>query len=182
MKHIRDVALIADERLETSDKRQATGRIEGYDVSNISGTSAVGSMAVFEGGKPNKDEYRKFRISTITAPDDVGMIKEVLRRRFNNPWPYPALILIDGGKAQVNGAKSVLNEFGLALPVTGVAKGPGRKKNEFVGYEPSEEEKKLLIKIRDEAHRFALGYHRKLRSARFIGVENVWHCRLFRER
>ncbi|MDP3991457.1 MAG: UvrB/UvrC motif-containing protein [Candidatus Colwellbacteria bacterium] len=172
IKHIRDVALIADESIENWKLKigNSAKRIEGYDISNTSGTSAVGSMVVFTNGKPDKDEYRKFKISTITASDDVGMIKEMLRRRFNNPWPYPVLILIDGGKAQVNVTKSVLNEFGLALPVTGVAKGPGRRKNEFVGYKPSEEEKKLLIKIRDEAHRFALGYHRKLRSARFIGV------------
>lgn len=170
LKHIRDVALITDERLETNDRRQATRRIEGYDVSNISGTSAVGSMVVFQNSKPNKDEYRKFKISTITSSDDVGMIKEVLRRRFNNPWPYPALILIDGGKGQVNAVKSVLNEFGLDLPVAGIAKGPSRKKNDFFGYKPTREEERVLVKVRDEAHRFALNYHRKVRDARFINA------------
>lgn len=170
LKHIRDVALIADEKLETNDRGQATRRIEGYDVSNISGTSAVGSMVVFQNSKPNKDEYRKFKISTLISSDDVGMIKEVLRRRFNNPWPYPAIILIDGGRAQVNAARAVLEEFGLKLPIVGIAKGAGRKKNEFVGYRSTPHEEKILIKVRDEAHRFALSYHRKIRNARFIGV------------
>ena len=169
LKHIQDIAFITDEKLEVRSRKNKV-RIEGYDISNISGASAVGSMVVFEGGKPNTDEYRKFRISTVSKSDDVGMIKEVLRRRFKNPWPYPSLILIDGGKGQVNGAKSVLNEFGLDLPVTGIAKGPSRKKNDFFGYRPTRGEERTLVKVRDEAHRFALSYHRKIRSARFIGV------------
>lgn len=170
LKHIRDVALITeDQRPETRDRGQWK-RIEGYDVSNISGTSAVGSMVVFEGGKPNTDEYRKFRISAISKSDDVGMIKEVLRRRFKNPWPYPSLILIDGGKGQVNAVKSVLSEFGLDLPVAGIAKGPSRKKNDFFGYKPTKGEEEILVKVRDEAHRFALSYHRKIRNAKFINV------------
>ncbi len=178
--HIRDIALITDEQSIAKIEGPALSRVEGYDISNISGTSAVGSMVVFSarGGpasgwtdaKPDKDEYRKFKISTITSSNDVGMIKEVLRRRFNNPWPYPALILVDGGRGQVNAAKTVLSEFGLDLPVVGIAKGPKRKKNEFVGYRPSKEEEKILIRVREEAHRFALSYHKKLRGARFIGI------------
>ncbi|MBI3088827.1 MAG: excinuclease ABC subunit C, partial [Candidatus Colwellbacteria bacterium] len=89
--------------------------------------------------------------------------------RLDNPWPYPDLILIDGGKGQVNVAKSVLDEFGLSLSVVGIAKGVGRKKNEFVGYKPTEEEKKVLVKVRDEAHRFAISYHKKLRNRSFWG-------------
>ncbi len=167
LRHIRDVALITGDDIEARSMKYEARRIEGYDVSNISGSSATGSMVVFANGKPDKDEYRRFRISTIKQADDVGMIKEVLRRRFNNPWPYPAMILIDGGKGQVNAVKSVLNEFGLKLPVVGIAKGPTRKKNEFVGYKPTPEEEKLLIKVREEAHRFAISYHRKLRDRSF---------------
>ena len=167
LRHIRDVALITDNEVLDSRYQILDSRIEGYDISNISGTSATGSMAVFTNGKPDKDEYRKFRISTISSSDDVGMIKEVVRRRFNNPWPYPALILIDGGKGQVNAAKSVLNEFGLRIPVAGIAKGPTRKKNEFVGYKPTPEEERTLIRVREEAHRFAISYHKKLRSRSF---------------
>lgn len=176
LRHIRDVALLSEENLQFSSTKSqriagpALNRVEGYDISNISGTSAVGSMVVFENDKPNKDEYRKFKISTITSSNDVGMIKEVLRRRFKNPWPYPSLILIDGGRGQVNAAKGVLNEFGLDLPVAGIAKGPSRKKNDFFGYKLTKREKEILVKVRDEAHRFALSYHRKIRNARFIGV------------
>lgn len=176
LRHIRDVALLSEENPQFPGIKSqriegpALSRVEGYDISNISGTSAVGSMVVFQNGKPNTDEYRKFKISTITSSNDVGMIKEVLRRRFKNPWPYPSLILIDGGRGQVNAAKGVLNEFGLDLPVAGIAKGPSRKKNDFFGYKLTKREKEILVKVRDEAHRFALSYHRKVRNARFIGV------------
>ncbi|MBI2506567.1 MAG: UvrB/UvrC motif-containing protein [Candidatus Colwellbacteria bacterium] len=171
LRHIRDVALITEDdiklRTPKSLRARTSGRVEGYDISNISGTSAVGSMVVFTNGEPDKNEYRKFRISTITSSDDVRMLREVLRRRLDNPWPFPSLILVDGGKGQVNAAKSVLDEFGLKIPVVGIAKGPTRKKNEFVGYRPTAEEAKLLIRVREEAHRFAISYHRKLRGRSF---------------
>jgi excinuclease ABC subunit C len=175
LRHIQDVALIADEQIrnsirEPADKVQnSEKRIEGYDISNISGTSAVGSMVVFTNGQPDKNEYRKFRIRTIKKSDDVGMLKEVLRRRFPRTlpaggWPLPALILIDGGKGQVNGAKKVLEEIGLRIPVIGIAKGAKRKKNEFIGEIPKGFDTKMLIKVRNEAHRFAISYHRALRG------------------
>jgi excinuclease ABC subunit C len=144
-------------------------RIEGYDISNIAGTAAVGAMVVFNGNRPNKKEYRLFKIMTIQQSDDVGMLKETLRRRLaHREWPLPVLMLIDGGKGQVNGVKQVLNEFGLNLPVIGIAKGAKRKKNEFIGAVPKGVEEKTLIKVRDEAHRFAKSYHKKLRSKVFI--------------
>jgi excinuclease ABC subunit C len=175
LRHIQDVALIADEQIlnsirEPADEVQnSEKRIEGYDISNISGTSAVGSMVVFTNGQPDKNEYRKFRIRTIKKSDDVGMLKEVLRRRFSRTlpaggWPLPALILIDGGKGQVNGAKKVLEEIGLRIPVIGIAKGAKRKKNEFIGEIPKGFDTKMLIKVRNEAHRFAISYHRALRG------------------
>ena len=147
LQHIQDIALISDEKLEMRDEKLKTRgmRIEGYDVSNISGTAAAGSMAVFTNGRPDKNEYRKFKIRTITKSDDVGMLKEILRRRFGNPWPLPALILIDGGVGQVNAAKRVISEFGLNIPVLGMAKGPLRKKNEIVGKIPAGTDRKLLI-------------------------------------
>lgn len=166
LEHIQDVSLITDSPIYDSFKESAT-RWEGYDISNISGTSAVGSMAVFVNAKPVKSEYRKFKIRTVIKSDDVGMIKEVLVRRLNNVWSLPGLILIDGGKPQVNAVKSVLEEFGLKIPVLGIAKGPRRGKNEFIGEMPSNIDKKDLIWLRDESHRFALEYHKKLRSLRF---------------
>ena len=172
IQHVRDIALITDEGPVTRDKEQGI-RIEGYDISNISGTSAVGSMVVFKGESPDKNEYRKFKIRIIRQSDDVGMLKEVLRRRFSHTpesggWPLPSLILIDGGKGQVNGAKQVLNEAGLKIQVVGIAKGPTRKKNEIVGKIPEGITLKTLIKVRDEAHRFAITYHKKVRSRKFL--------------
>lgn len=143
-------------------------RIEGYDISNISGESATGSMVVFVDGEPDRNEYRKFKIQNFSEPNDVGMLKEVLRRRFGNSWTLPNLILIDGGAGQVNVAKAVLEEYGLRIPVIGLVKGPKRKRNDFIGFVPKEIDKKTLIRARDEAHRFAITYHRKLRNAKMI--------------
>jgi len=175
LKHIRDTALITEDEFANRKARSANRRvrIEGYDISNISGTSAVGSMVVFRGDKPDKNEYRKFKIRTIKQYDDVGMLKEILRRRFSRTppaggWPLPSLILIDGGKGQVNGAKQVLNEVGLKIPVVGIAKGPERKKNEIIGTLPKDILPKTLIKIRDEAHRFAISYYRRLHRRSFV--------------
>lgn len=170
LQHIRDVALINDPELPRaiSYKLKADYRIEGYDISNISGTSAVGSMVVFCGNEPDRNEYRKFRIKTITQSDDVGMFKEVLRRRFKNDWPLPSLILIDGGRGQANAAKNVLAEFGLKIPIVGIAKGSERKRNDIIGKIPRGVSKNTLVRVRNEAHRFAISYHKKLRSAKFL--------------
>ncbi len=181
LQHIQDVALITDDGGQmTNDNGTESGavshksiRVEGYDVSNISGTSAVGSMVVFTNGGPDKSQYRKFRIKTITGSDDVGMLTEILRRRFrrnpaNGGWPLPALILIDGGVGQVNAARKVLEKFKLQIPVVGIAKGPERKKNEFIGRIPAGISENTLIRVRDEAHRFAIKYHKELRSREFI--------------
>ena len=189
LEHIRDIAFIGESDVadvsgegtpgDTARKRiegLAPRRIEGYDISNISGTSAVGAMVVSMDGKPAKDEYRKFKIHTVRGSDDVGMMREVLRRRFarhashgmptrKGSWPLPDLVLIDGGRAQVNVAHEVLEELGFKIPVLGIAKGPDRKKNEILGSIPPWVELKALIRLRDEAHRFAVSYHRALRRA-----------------
>lgn len=170
LQHIRDTALIYDEKSEVRNPKseKSMKRIEGYDISNTSGTSAVGSMVVFFGNEPQKNEYRKFKIRTIVGQDDVGMIREVLSRRLKNNWPLPFLILVDGGKSQVGVVEGVLREFGFRIPVVGIAKGPERKKNEFMGKVPKWAEKKTLIRVRDEAHRFAVVYHRTLRNRKAI--------------
>ncbi len=172
LKHIQDVAFITEPELGAAMTKLP--RIEGYDISNISGASAVGSMVVFSGDKPVKSEYRKFKIRTISGPDDVGMMKEVIRRRFSRipsqgGWLLPDLILVDGGKPQVNAAREILSESGVKIPVVGIAKGPSRKKNEFIGKVPKEVGEKTLIKLRDEAHRFAISYHKNIRSKDFMG-------------
>jgi excinuclease ABC subunit C len=169
LEHINDTALISESQLGGVGNPQVGGRIEGYDISNISGTSAVGSMVVFEGGRPKKSDYRKFKIRTIRKQDDTGMMKETLRRRLKHEeWPLPDLVLIDGGKGQVNAALEVFSENGISVPIVGIAKGPERKKNDFVGKIPEGFNKEVLIKVRDEAHRFAIEYHRKLRKKRSL--------------
>ena len=168
LNHIHEVALIKEDYLD-GDSAQAEIRIEGYDISNISGTSAVGSMVVFENGVPAKDKYRKFRIRTIDTPNDVGMLKEVLSRRLDHKeWPLPDILLIDGGAPQVNAVLDVLEAHSLRLRVLGLAKGPERKNNDLIGILPKGVDLKTLIYVRDEAHRFAISYHRKLRYAKMM--------------
>lgn len=177
LEHIQDVAILKREDNDVDKIREGEapvnvfGRIEGYDISNISGTSSVASMVVFEDGAPAKAEYRKFRIKTVVGSNDVASMKETLMRRFRNSWRKPDLLLIDGGAPQVNAAIQVVRHFGLGIPVVGLAKGPDRKKDELVCDHNNleickvcERHKDLLVKVRDEAHRFALAYHRKLRG------------------
>ena len=155
-------------------------RIEGYDISNIQGMAAVGSMVVFDKGKPKPSHYRRFRIKTVPGVDDYAMLQEVLKRRFKrssikssdasapDTWTIlPDLVLIDGGKGQLNTALSAMREVGAgSIPVASLA-----KENEEI-FIPQEKEPvvlpgnssalQLLQRLRDEAHRFALGYHQKL--------------------
>jgi excinuclease ABC subunit C len=156
------------------------GRIECYDVSNFQGAETVASMVVFEDGKPRTGEYRRFRVRTVEGPNDVASHREVLRRRFRGPrpgdegsgeerrWAMPDLVLIDGGKPQVGGAKGVLDELGLHdMPLAGIAKEreelflPDRA--EPIVLPPTSQALYLVQRIRDEAHRFAITYHRDLR-------------------
>ncbi len=187
LQHIRDTALISDTEALASGVAAADGRtaqagyrIEGYDISNISGAAAVGSMVVFENGLPDKNEYRKFKIRTIFKPDDVGMLTEVLERRFAHGarsaakaargelWRLPDLILIDGGIAQANAAKKVIMRAGLRIPIVAIAKGPERKRNDILGIVPKWASNATLVRVRDEAHRFAMSYHKTLRRRRFL--------------
>jgi excinuclease ABC subunit C len=182
LQHIRDTALIGDaeNRIQNVEFNTpaAEYRIEGYDISNISGDSAVGSMVVFssqdgENFEPDKDEYRKFKIQTIFQPNDVGMLTEVLMRRFkrgpsSGGWTLPNLVLIDGGLPQVNAARRALFRAGLKIPIVGIAKGPERKRNDIIGTVPKNISEAVLIRVRDEAHRFAIGYHKALRRRKFL--------------
>lgn len=146
--------------------------IEAFDISNISGTSATGSLVAFENGKPDKKNYRRFRIKTVEGADDFAMMGEVIsrvyRRRKEEGKRMPDMVLVDGGKGQLNAALSALSMLGLSLNTAGLAKEfeyiflPER---EFPVILPKDSPAlQLLQRIRDEAHRFALGYHRKLRG------------------
>jgi len=155
-------------------------RMEGYDISNIQGTSAVGSMVVFDKGKPKPAHYRRFRIKTVSGADDYAMLHEVLKRRFKrsrdasaeNTWAIiPNLVLIDGGKGQLHAAQAAMHEVGAdSVPIASLA-----KENEYI-FIPQKAEPitlpgnspglQLLQRLRDEAHRFALSYHHKIRQKR----------------
>lgn len=183
LEHIRDVSLIMREDVDLpfapvqdAGYLDLNGRIEAYDISNISGTSAVGSMVVFEEGKPAKSQYRKFRIKTVKGANDFAMMEEVLRRRFKRTgWSLPVLMVIDGGEGQVGRARKAMEELGVSVPLVGIAKGFDRKQDRLV-YDRADKElhravtrgKEILQRARDEAHRFAVSYHRTLRSSRFL--------------
>ncbi len=140
-------------------------RIEGYDISNIQGKQAVGSMVVLTNGDIDKSQYRKFKIRAENKPNDVGMMREIIKRRFKNDWPYPDLIIVDGGRGQTNAAKLEIRNSKLEIFVFGLAKrmewlySPDGKIIKLSRKSPA---LKLLQKLRDEAHRFAITYHRKL--------------------
>ncbi len=155
-------------------------RIEGYDISNIFGEQVVGSLVVFANGEAEKSSYKKFKIRT-EREGDVWSLTEMLERRLaHTEWPLPDLILIDGGKAQVSQAKRVLKKFKIEVEVLGLSKGAGlrsaiaRDKIYFAGEKLPLElplaspALHLLKRVRDESHRFAIGYHRDLRSKKFL--------------
>ncbi|MDO4512715.1 MAG: excinuclease ABC subunit UvrC [Lachnospiraceae bacterium] len=164
-------------------------RMEAFDISNISGFQNVGSMVVYEKGKPKRSDYRKFRIKTVSGPDDYACMHEVLTRRlvhgmeegkeleekeigkeFGGFAKLPDLILMDGGRGQVNIALKVLDELQIHIPVCGMVKDDNHRtrglyyQNEEIAIDPHSEGFKLITRIQDEAHRFAIEYHRSLRS------------------
>ena len=150
-------------------------RMEAFDISNISGVQSVGSMVVFYDGLPRRNDYRKFRIKTVVGPDDYASMREVLTRRLTHEGDKsfdvrPDLIMMDGGKGQVNIALSVMEELGLDIPVCGMVKDDNHRtralwyNNREIDIDRSSEEFKLITRIQDEAHRFAIEYHRGIRS------------------
>jgi excinuclease ABC subunit C len=163
---------------EVLELHRLPNRIEGYDISNIQGKTAVGSMVIFEQGKSRPSHYRRFRIKTVAGADDYAMLREVLKRRFrrisgassSDIWAVlPDLVLVDGGKGQLNTAREVMRETGAeSVPVASLAKENEelfvpRKKQPIV-LPRSSLGLQLLQRLRDEAHRFAITYHRRLRK------------------
>lgn len=150
---------------------ESASRMEAFDISNISGTLSVASMVVFENGKPKKNAYRKFRLKTVTGPDDYASMKEVLSRRFTDEKldVLPDVIMMDGGKGQVNVALMVLDSLGLEIPVCGMVKDDNHRtralyyNNEEVEFPKGSEAILMVTALQDEAHRFAIEYHKQLR-------------------
>ena len=168
---------------------EEVNRMEAFDISNIGGFANVGSMVVFEKGKPKKSDYRKFKIKTVSGPDDYACMKEVLTRRFTHGMEerkmlddkelenefgsftkFPDLLMMDGGRGQVNIALQVLEELRLNIPVCGMVKDDNHNtrglyfNNKEIDIDRRSEGFKLITRIQDEAHRFAIEYHRSLRS------------------
>ena len=164
-------------------------RVESYDISNISGFQSVGSMVVFEQGKPKRSDYRKFRIKTVVGADDYASMAEVLGRRFRHGLEekeqiengsrqkqsgsftvFPDLIMMDGGQGQVHVAEKILSELGLSIPVCGMVKDDRHRtrglyfRGEELPIQVNSEGFHLMTRIQDEVHRFAIEYHRSLRS------------------
>ncbi len=174
LKHIQDIALIT----RNNFFNLAQQRIEGYDISHFGGHEPVGAMVVFSGGKADNREYRLFKIKSVkNSFDDLAMLAEILRRRFNHrEWPMPDIVLIDGGRNQVVRAKKIMEERNIFVPIVGIAKTLGHSgraysgdKLFFANVKPSV--KKLLIsskiilqQVRNEAHRFAISFQKKLRK------------------
>jgi len=170
LKRIMDFSLLDKSFLEEdSSNKNLIKRIEGYDISNLGDEIMVGSMVVFENGKPLKKDYKKFKIKKVSFQSDIGCLEEIIKRRFNHfDWSFPDLILVDGGKAQVNVIKKNIKNN---IPVVGIAKGKERKKNELILLSKNEwanDNLNLLIRVRDEAHRFAIKYQRELKCRNFI--------------
>ncbi len=167
----------AVEKLGDAMNIPAPIRIEAFDNSNIMGTAPVSAMVVFIDGKPAKKEYRKYKIKTVKGPDDYASMREVIYRRYSRVLkeglPFPDLIVIDGGKGQVDVAKDVLaNQLGIDIPIAGLAKDDKHKTSELlfgpeltvVPLERNSQEFFLLQRIQDEVHRFAITFHRQVRS------------------
>lgn len=164
-------------------------RVEAFDISNISGYESVGSMVVYEDGKPKRNDYRKFKIRTVIGPNDYASMREVLTRRFGHGLEerdrlkengvddqfgsftrFPDLLMMDGGKGQVNIALEVLGDLGLDIPVCGMVKDDFHRtrglyfRNAEIPIDKYSEGFRLITRIQDEAHRFAIEYHRSLRG------------------
>lgn len=145
-------------------------RVEAYDISNISGFQTVGSMVVFEKGRPKRSDYRKFRIKGVQGADDYASMEEMLTRRLSHYENYPDLIMMDGGRGQVNVARKVMEAVGVSVPVCGMVKDDRHRtrgiyfNNVELPIERDSEGFRLVTRIQDEAHRFAIEYHRSLRS------------------
>lgn len=181
LKQEREKTLGAMEEIERLLGLQGLNRVESYDISNINGFETVGSMVVFEKGRAKKNDYRKFRIRTVTGPDDYHSMEELLTRRFTHAQRqelaemdsfrlFPDVIFMDGGKGQVNVAERVLQELKIDIPVCGMVKDDHHRtrglffRNEEIPIDIHGQGFRLITRIQDETHRFAIEYHRQIRG------------------
>ena len=164
LQHINDVALIKADSYLHRDERAV--RIEGYDIAHTGGTAMVGVMTVVENEAAQPSEYRTFKIKRVKKSNDPAALREVLERRLTHPeWPYPQVVVVDGGKAQKNVAELVLRQHGLLIPVVGVVKDERHRPRDILA-EPELRARfeQAILLANAESHRFALAYHRRRRS------------------
>ena len=164
LNHIQDISLIKSEKTINSSNKD-NFRIEAYDIAHMSGKDTVGVMVVIKNGEINKNQYRKFKIK-IDKNDDVAGLKEILNRRLQHTeWEFPDLIVIDGGINQLNIVRSIIKD----IPIVSIVKDNNHRPDHFLGNKKIiEENKKLILIANNEAHRFAITYHKKLRSKNFL--------------
>jgi len=175
LKHINDVALIKNDYslghpMSKWGSELESFRIEAYDIAHMSGKNMVGVMVVVENGEMIKNGYKKFKIRTQKGTNDTGALREILERRFNHSeWKIPELIVVDGGTAQINTTKKVLNKFNLSIPIVSVVKDEKHKPKDIRGHKNIiEKYKKEILLANNEAHRFAISYHKKIRAKKFL--------------
>ncbi len=169
LQHVNDVALYNN--LEARPKDSKGFRIEAYDIAHMLGKNMVGVMVVAENGEVAKSEYRKFAVETQKDSNDTGALAEILTRRFahQQEWRFPDLVVVDGGVAQINIAKSVLKENNVDIPVVSVVKDEHHKPKDILGDEGIiRERRKEILLANSEAHRFAVSYHKKVRAKSFL--------------
>lgn len=185
LNHIQDISLLKrDDRVwepagNVFDKNgnpiagtRGLMRFEGYDIAHISGTSMVGVMVVAENGIVQKDEYRKFNIKTVTGANDPAALREVILRRLNHPeWALPKAFVVDGNKVQKKVVEDVLKEAGLSIPVIAVVKDEKHTPKGLLGVESIiSPHKQTILLVNNEAHRFAIAFHRKKRAKKSLGL------------
>lgn len=166
LQHIQDVSLIKSGPVASDSQPETNFRIESYDIAHMSGKNIVGVMTVVEDGEVNKNEYRKFIIRGQDDADDTRALREVLERRLRHgEWKTPNMIVVDGGEAQKNTAEEILEEGGLVIPVVAVTKNERHKPENILGDKDLIfKYKKEILLANSESHRFAIGFHRKLRG------------------
>lgn len=171
LQHINDISLIKSDLLAPSAYGlEPSFRIESYDIAHMSGQNMVGVMTVVEDGMPNKSEYRKFKINSVTSSNDPKALKEVLERRFEHTeWPFPQLVVVDGSTAQLNVTNQLMLSKGLKIAIVAVVKDDKHKAKGVLGREDLVTKyKKEIILANAESHRFAIAFHKKRRSQNFL--------------
>lgn len=168
--HIQDISLIKRDKIEAlAESARGAFRIEAYDIAHQSGKNMGGVMVVVEDGEAKKSDYRLFKIRSVKSSNDPAALREVILRRFgHSEWPYPNLIVVDGGAAQVNAANYALRELGLAIEVVGVVKDVHHRPKEVKGrHETVFKREREILLANSEAHRFAISYHKRMRGRAF---------------